>query len=61
MQAFKTVEQVKDLTQAADVALSGPFTRSRPCVARDGKRLLVCSPRTARKYGWKIEGRLFTK
>lgn len=52
-----TPTPVKSLTQAADVAFT--TGRARPCLARNGSKLVVCSPRTARKHGWAIEGRMF--
>ena len=47
-----------DEAEVLEVAWDG--FRRRPTLARnhDGQ-LVVCSSRTARKHGWKIEGKLF--
>lgn len=51
--------QVNETTMGA-VLFDG--LRRRPALARDNKgKLVVCSPRTARKNGWSIEGRAFTR
>jgi hypothetical protein len=50
----------EDEQQVLDAAFDG--IRRRPVVARnaDGE-LIVCCSRTAKKHGWKIEGRLFVR
>lgn len=50
----------KDDTSVMEAAFDGQ--RKRPVVAinREGHKV-VCCLRTARKHGWKIEGRLFQK
>jgi hypothetical protein len=51
---------VKTEAEAADLAFSGEIRR--PCLARDGKgQLVVCSRRTIREKGWKLEGTLFVR
>jgi hypothetical protein len=51
---------VKNETQAMDVATTSG--RKRPFVAiNDEGKLVVCSRRTAAKYGWEAQGALFTR
>jgi hypothetical protein len=51
---------VKNETQAMDVATSNG--RKRPFVAiNDEGKMVVCSRRTATKYGWEAQGALFTR
>lgn len=50
----------RTLNQAADVALDG--VRRRPVIAiNEEGQLVVCCKRTALKYGWKLEGKLFSR
>lgn len=51
---------VKNETQAMDIATSSG--RKRPFVAiNDDGKLVVCSRRTASKYGWETQGALYTR
>ena len=50
---------VADETQAFDAALDGK--RRRPVLAMNGKQMVVCCSRTARKHGWEIVGRMFQR
>lgn len=58
--SIKQPTVVANLTGAAEVAFSGE--RSRPIVAinEDGE-LVVCCRSTARKYGWEVQGKLYTR
>ena len=50
---------VKDEAQAANEAFNGQ--RRRPVLAMNGKQMVVCCSRTARKHGWEIVGRMFQR
>ena len=50
---------VADEGEAASVAFDG--LRRRPVLARNGKQLIVCCSRTAKKHGWEIVGRMFQR
>ena len=50
---------VKDEAQAANEAFNGK--RRRPVLAMNGKQMVVCCSRTARKHGWEIVGRMFQR
>ena len=50
---------VANETQALDAAHDGK--RRRPVLAMNGKQMVVCCSRTARKHGWEIVGRMFER
>ena len=50
---------VADETQAFNEAFDG--RRRRPVLAMNGKQMVVCCSRTARKHGWEIVGRMFQR
>lgn len=55
-----TPEYVADETAALEAAFNG--IRRRPVLARtEAGELVVCCNRTARKHGWKVEGKLFPR
>lgn len=50
---------VVDESHAAAEAFNG--VRRRPVLAMNGKQMVVCCSRTARKHGWEIVGRMFQR
>lgn len=50
---------VANETAAAEHAFSG--ARSRPVMAMNGDKMVVCCKTTAKKHGWSIIGRMYPR
>ncbi len=57
----KTPTIVKDETAAMDLVVATP-DRSRPVVAlNENGQLVVCCKTTAKKHGWEVQGKLYSR